>query len=236
MPGSATIRRKPVLGAVAAAACFASSAAAAAEPLVQVSRDQLCVTDGDVSATGTDGTLSVATPAMRAVVPASTRQDVEAHFVYLGATDPTVSLGSGAVREQFGLKLRAADPCNLVYAMWRFAPTPGVVVQLKSNPDAHDSQTCGNNGYRTIRPSFAVKIHAPPVGQPRRLKAEMEAGLLKVSIDGRLVWQGDVDGAPADGAVGIRSDNAQLALTLFAPIGSTPSGAPPPHCRPSGGD
>jgi hypothetical protein len=120
--------------------------------------------------------------------------------------------------------------------MWRFAPKPGVVVQLKRNPDAHDSQTCGNRGYQDVRPSFAKAVGAPGVGAAHRLKAEMEATTLKVSIDGKLVWQGDVAGAPAAGPVGIRSDNAKLALTLFAPVGSTPSGASPPHCRLSGAD
>jgi len=229
------VRWKPMLGSVGAIACFATSAGAAGDPLVQVSRDQLCVTDGEVS-TDTNGALSVAAPAMRAVVPAASRQDVEARFAYLGPTDQTVALGSGAIREQFGLKLRAVDPCNLVYAMWRFAPKAGVVVQLKRNPDAHDSQACGNNGYQDVYPSFSRAVAAPGVGRRHRLKAEMEASTLKVSVDGKLVWRGEVAGAPADGPVGIRSDNAKLALILFAPLGSSPIGAAPPHCRPSGAD
>jgi hypothetical protein len=223
------------LASVGALACLASSAVGAGDPLAPVSRDQLCVTDGEVAA-GAGGKLAITTPAVRAVVPGSSRQDVEARFTFLGPTDQTATLGSGAVREQFGLKLRAADPCNLVYAMWRFAPKPGVVVQLKTNPDAHDSRTCGNRGYQDVRPSLTQAVAAPGVGKPHRLKAEMEASTLKVSIDGKLVWQGEVDGAPPAGSVGIRSDNVKLSLRLFAPTASTPSGAPPPHCRPSGGD
>jgi hypothetical protein len=229
------LRWKSAATLLGALASFATSAAATGDPLVQVGRDQLCVTDGEVTG-GANGGLSVTTPAMRAVVPSASRQDVEARFSFLGPTDQTVALGSGAVREQFGLKLRAADPCNLVYAMWRFAPKQGVVVQLKSNPGAHDSQACGNNGYQDIRPIFTRAVAAPGVGKRHRLKAEMEATTLKVSIDGKLVWQGEVKGAPTGGPVGVRSDNAKLTLTLFAPIGAPPSGAPPPHCRPSGGD
>lgn len=228
------LRWKQASGAAGALACLASGAAAASNPLAQVGRDQLCVTDGDISA-GAAGGLSVTTPAMRAVVPTASRQDVEARFTFLGPTDQTAALGSGAVREQFGLKLRAADPCNLVYAMWRFTPKAGVVVQLKSNPGEHDSQTCGNRGYRDVRPGFSKSVDAPDVGTSHRLKGEMEASTLKVSVDGKLVWQGVVEGAPASGPVGIRSDNAKLSLTLFAPIGAASSGAPP-HCRPSGGD
>ncbi len=224
---------KPALGSVALA-CVASGAAAASDPLVEVGRDQLCVTDGEVTVDAGGG-LSVATSAVRAVVPASSRQDVEARFAFLGPTDETAALGSGAVREQFGLKLRAADPCNLVYAMWRFTPKPGVVVQLKTNPGEHDSHACGNRGYHDIRATFARPVRAPELGKTYRLKAEMEARALRVSIDGKLVWQGDVQGAPDGGPVGIRSDNARLSLTLFAPVGSTPAKASP-HCRPSGGD
>jgi hypothetical protein len=122
--------------------------------------------------------------------------------------------------------------------MWRFAPTPGMVVQVKSNPGQHDSQTCHNNGYREIRPSFAQPVAAPTVGRTYRLKAEMEASTLKVSLDGAVVWQGDLgsDAPPDAGSVGVRSDNAKLSLLLFAPIGAAPSGAPPPHCVRSGGD
>jgi len=226
-----------LFGSIAALMGAASFANAAGDPLVKVGADQLCVTDGAASA-GPGDVLSVATPAMRAVVPASSRQDIEARFAFLGPTDQTAALGSGAVREQFGLKLRAADPCNLVYAMWRFAPTPGVVVQLKRNPGQHNSQTCHNNGYREITPSFAEPVAAPALGRTYRLRAEMEASTLKVSVDGRVVWQGDLgaDALPEGGAVGIRSDNAKLSLTLFAPVGAAPSGAPPPHCVRSGDD
>ena len=220
-----------VLGSVGAMVSVAF-VAVAADPLGKVGRDQLCVTDGDIAA-GPGDTLSVTTPAMRAVVPASSRQDVEVRFAFLGPTDRTVALGSGAVREQFGLKLRAADPCNLVYAMWRFAPKPGVVVQLKRNPGASDSQTCRNHGYSDVKPSFARAMGAPDVGRTYWLRAEMEARTLKVSLDGDVVWQGDVDDAPPGGPVGVRSDNAKLAMTLFAPIGPATAGAPP-HCRGGG--
>jgi hypothetical protein len=231
------MRRGLLLGSFAALSCFVGRAESAGNPLVKVSQDQLCVTEGQVSTTAR-GMLSISAPAMRAVVPASSRQDVEARFAYLGPTDQTVALGSGALREQFGLKLRAADPCNLVYAMWRFAPAPGVVVQVKSNPAQHESQTCHNSGYGDVRPSFARKIDAPVVGRTYRLKAEMESSTLAVKIDGSLVWQGRLDSrAVADaGPVGVRSDNAKLSLTLFAPIGATPANAAPVHCEPSGED
>jgi hypothetical protein len=53
-----------------------------------------------------------------------TPQAVEARLTYLGHTRDVARLGSGAMREQFGLKLRAHDACNLVYAMWRIGGLP----------------------------------------------------------------------------------------------------------------
>jgi hypothetical protein len=232
----AKMRWRNVCGPIIVLICSASFAEAAGDPLVKLGADQLCVTEGGVSA-GPGDALSVTTPAMRAVVPGSSRQDVEARFAFLGPTDQTMALGSGAIREQFGLKLRAADPCNLVYAMWRFAPTPGVVVQLKSNPGQHTSQACHNNGYREIKPSSARPVAAPTLGRTYRLRAEMEASTLKITVDGSVVWQGDLGSdAPGAGSVGMRSDNAKLSLTLFAPLGSAPSGGPPPHCVQGVGD
>jgi hypothetical protein len=231
------IRSAHVLGVIGAFACVAACGGSKSDPLARVGRGQLCVTDGEITEAA-GGQLSVTTPAMRAVVPASSRPDVEARFAFLGPTDQTVALGSGAVRQQFGLKLRAADPCNLVYAMWRFAPKAGVVVQVKSNPGEHDSQTCKNHGYRDIAPNSVRTVDAPAIGRTYLLRAEMERSTLSVSIDGKVVWQGDVgsDAVALEGPVGVRSDNAKLSLALFAPVGSAPSGAPPPHCRPEGED
>ena len=68
-----------------------------------------------------------------------TVQDAEARFKYLGPTSQEARLGSGESRRQFGLRLRAQDPCNLVYAMWRIEPEPMLVVSVKRNPGMHSS-------------------------------------------------------------------------------------------------
>jgi len=55
---------------------------------------------------------------------------------------PTQSaLGSGAVRVQFGLKLHAADPCNLVYVMCVSSRNQKLVVSVKSNPAQHRARS-----------------------------------------------------------------------------------------------
>lgn len=191
---------------------------AASEPkLRSVSRADLCVTEGSIEELPGDR-LSVNVPKMRAYLNASTPQIVEARFVYLGSTGNDARLGSGELRRQFGLKLRAQDACNLVYAMWRIEPESKLVVSVKSNPGQHSSAQCGNRGYRNIKPSHSKPVPIPRSGSAHTLRAEMNGAEMKVFADGSLVWQGSV-GAEAlrfEGPIGIRSDNAHLQIELRA--------------------
>ena len=111
-------------------------------------------------------------------------QEIEARFVYLGPTAETAPLRSGAIRRQFGLKLRAADGCNLIYAMWRFAPEPALVVSVKSNFGLHTSRACGAAGYRNVTPRRQRPVEAPEIGVPHRLAAALDGEALRVRIDG----------------------------------------------------
>jgi hypothetical protein len=104
-----------------------------------VSRANLCVTEGTIEQMP-GGRLSVSVPKMRAYLNALTPQIAEARFTYLGSTGNEARLGSGELRRQFGLKLRAQDACNLVYAMWRMEPESKLVVSIKSNPGQHTSR------------------------------------------------------------------------------------------------
>ena len=110
-----------------------------------ISRDRLCVTEGTIASMEGD-LLAVDAPKMRAYVNAWTSQEVVVRFTFLGPSKEQSPLGSGAMRRQFGLKLRAANPCNLVYAMWRFEPESRIVVSLKKNPGQTTSAECGNRG------------------------------------------------------------------------------------------
>jgi hypothetical protein len=208
----------------------------------QVSRPMLCVTEGRVEALSHDR-LAVSTSKMRAVVIPPTTASIAARFTYLGETTPVSRLQSGELREQFGLKLRAENACNLVYVMWRIAPKPGLVVSVKSNPGLTRSRQCGNGGYRTVKPSLESPVPAPRPGETHSLSAALSGSILRVWTDGargstgdlappddgargasggrlKLVWEGDL--APLalapDSPVGMRSDNARLKLEIFATL------------------
>jgi hypothetical protein len=159
---------------------------------------------------------------MRAYVNAWTSQAIEAHFTYLGVSAEESRLGSGETRQQFGLKLRAQNACNLVYAMWRIEPESRpesrIVVSVKRNPAESKSSECGNRGYQNIKPRHTATV--PPVkpGDSHDLSAQMDGEELHVLVDGVEVWEGSV-GPQAHGLtgpVGIRSDNVQLAFDLKA--------------------
>jgi len=203
---------------------------------MSVARATLCVTEGTIEELPRER-LSVSVSKMRAYLNAFTPQLIEAHFTYLGPTGDEARLGSGELRRQFGLKLRAQDACNLVYAMWRIEPESKLVVSVKSNPGQHTSAQCGNRGYRNIKPRRSTPVPALRSGDPHTLRAEMNGAEMKVFADNSLVWEGSVgpDALGFDGPVGIRSDNARLQIELRA---SQPLRAQPGQalgCR-SGGE
>ena len=190
-----------------------------------VGRENLCVTEGAIDK-GANARLSVNVPKMRAYVNTGTAPAVEARFTYLGPTAEESRLGSGQARRQFGLKLRAQDPCNLVYAMWRIEPESKLVVSVKRNPTEHTSAECRNGGYQNIKPRRFSPVPLLRPGESHTLRAEIAGEELRVFADDREVWEGSVgaDAASLEGPVGIRSDNARIELDLTARrIGRSPS-------------
>ncbi len=185
--------------------------------LLPYSRAYLCVTEGTIAELPGDR-LAVNVPKMRAYLNVPTWQIVEARFTYLGVTPTEARLASGELRLQFGLKLRAQDACNLIYAMWRIEPESKLMVSIKSNPGEHASSQCGNHGYRNVKPHRSTPIPALRAGDAHSLRAEMNGAELKVFIDHATVWEGSVgsDALVFDGPIGIRSDNARLQIELRA--------------------
>jgi hypothetical protein len=175
----------------------------------------LCVTEGAIEKAA-DNRLAVKAPKMRAYVNAWTGQSIEARFTYLGPTSKEEALGSDEMRRQFGFKLHAQDACNLVYAIWRISPVGKLVVSVKRNPNAHTSAECGNRGYENIKPRKSSPVPGLRPGDSHILRAEMKKEELRVFVDDREVWEGNVgaDAAALAGRVGIRSDNARLELNL----------------------
>jgi hypothetical protein len=206
-------------------------AALAQTPLLATSAD-LCVTEGAV-AESTRGQLTVTAPAMRAFAKLRIADAAETRFSYLGPSAIQSHLGSGAVREQFGLKLRAQDPCNLLYVMWRIAPGSRLVVQVKSNPAQHASARCSNHGYQTIKPRRAGQLPQLVPGEAHTLRARIQSHELRVWVDGGPMWQGEIGpyGAELAGPVGIRSDNVQIAFSLLVGPGPELAPAQTPVCR-----
>jgi hypothetical protein len=217
----------PTLALLTAVVLGANSFPAAAENWFTVDRGSLCVTEGTIEK-ATGDRLSVDTPEMRAYVNAHTSQSIEARFTYRGPTQKESALGSGEQRRQFGLKLRAHDPCNLVYAMWRIDPESKLVVSVKRNPTQQTSSECSNHGYQNVKPRKAAEVPHLRPGDTHTLRAEMNKEELRVFVDDHQVWEGEVgpEAANLEGPIGIRSDNASLEFTLKA---AEPTGTHPDH-------
>jgi hypothetical protein len=202
----------------------------AAEPVTGTSAllSELCVTDGSLEDAG-NGRLRVTVPQMRAVLVRPPTDAAQLSFIYLGPTVTRKALGSGTTRVQFGLKVRAEDPCNLLYVMWRVEPEFQLVVSVKSNPGQHLSSECGNHGYRNLKADSRGSLPALASGDPHRLSAEIHGRSLEVFADGRRVWQGRLDSTAAAfrGPVGVRSDNARLEFTLASGAPVAAPAAPP---------
>lgn len=205
--------------ALAAAGCArARAGAAAGAELRTISRGELRVTLGEI-APGEEGRLLIEGPKVRAVLAHPGAQAAELRFRYLGPSAGTAPLASGELRRQIGLKLRAQDGCNLVYAMWRIEPQPGLVVSVKRNPGQSRSRECGAGGYRTLRPEQQGTLPALVPGEEHRLAARIEGEELTVEVDGALAWRGRLgrEALGLEGPVGLRSDNGRFELELRAP-------------------
>lgn len=212
-----------------------ATAPAAAPPLAPpgelspVAPAGLCLTRGARSFDG--DALAIDEPTVRAVAPASHGDAAALHFTYGGDTAEQTALASGQVRRQLGLKLRAADGCNLIYVMWRLNPAPQIEVSTKVNAGAHGHDDCGTRGYAKLRPQRAEPPPPLVAGDAHTLTAEIDDGILIARADGRVVWRGPLDdrALALRGPAGLRTDNVRLTATLHAAAGA---GAPPaiPGC------
>jgi hypothetical protein len=231
-----TIRRvttKPTLLVASLAASLCSSAALAARvtylaapaaqraipsaPWLRVDRGKLCVTNGVISALA-DGRLAIDTPSSRAVVRAGPAQSAEIRFRYLGPSASAKPLASGELRRQIGVKLRAQDTCNLLYAMWHIEPDSRIAVSVKRNAGKHTHEECGAGGYLNIKPRTSLALPRIQPGESHTLRAELHGTDLTLVADGRTVWEGSVGNVIAEfnGPVGLRTDNARFELQYYA--------------------
>ncbi len=208
------------LAAVAIALLSVPAAAPAWTPVPQRALD---VTSGAIE-TLPSGQLLTRGGEMRAVQRDHGRhaRSARLRFRYRGPSDETIPLGSGQVRRQVGIKLRADDPCNLLYVMWREFPEHAIVVSVKRNPGQSTSAQCGNRGYTDVArvalgTSPSVADHATHLLVARtRPHPDGTMGLVVVA-DGRTVVQRRIAAALAGtlrGPIGVRSDNGVYRFSL----------------------
>jgi len=192
----------------------------------------LCVTRGALLS---GGQVNAAT--FRAVAAGTSGDDVGLEFVYEArATDP-LALASGQVRRQLGLKLRAADGCNLVYVMWRLDPRPQLEVSTKINPGSRTHAQCGVRGYQKLSPSYESRIPALVRGGRHWMYAQIVGDDLFAWVNGELAWRGSMpqEARYIAGPAGVRSDNvAYRMITMWGTPGQT--GADMPRCLVDGED
>jgi hypothetical protein len=183
----------------------------------QVRPGDFNVTDGKIQGAARHR-LQVSTKEMRATLRFTTEQSVTVKFTYLGPTKEVARLGSGEVRSQFGIKLRAHDDCNIVYVMWHFAPDQKIAVSIKRNPGKSTHAQCLDHGYiNNIQPRISDVPQPVEPNQPHVLTASMSGSDLTVTADNKLVWWGDLGPVALafSGPVGLRSDNARVVFDFL---------------------
>jgi hypothetical protein len=202
--------------------------------VVKVADGDLCVTHGAIDVVKHH--LAIKDASTRAVAAGSSGDAAKLWFTYQGPTDETSKLASGDVRRQLGLKLRAADGCNLVYVIWRIEPKAELVVQTKHNPGKRTHDECGAEGYTRVKAEASVKAPAIKVGSKHELQVEAEDDTLYVWADSKLVWWGKLgDAGELTGLAGIRTDNVEVKADLWVEASDHAADAPA-TCGDGGGD
>ncbi len=141
----------------------------------------------------------------------------ELAFTFVGAVARPTPLASGELRHQLGLKLRAANTCNVIYVMWRVAGGQ-LAVSVKLNPGARTHTDCGARGYADLAPALARAVPALALGARHVLAARIEGDALVATADGDEVWRGGLPAAAAAlvGPIGLRTDNVMLDAVELA--------------------
>lgn len=188
-----------------------------------IAKEALCVTKG-AARIGE----RVTQPTMRAFAQGTAGDAASLTFTYRGETEHARALASGQERRQLGLKLRAANGCNLVYVMWRLDPKPKLDISLKYNPGMATHKQCGAGGYQKVKPLEQRAVPPLVVGETHTLRAEIDGDTLTAWIDDQPSWRGTLPDHARElsGPAGLRSDNLAFDLVAFsAPRGSATSNA-----------
>jgi len=186
-------------------------------PLIPVDPADLTVTSGTITKQAST-TFAVRSGGMRAELGAEPRDAVRIDFVYLGPSRVPAPLASGELRRQIGLKLRASNTCNVVYAMWHIEPSRGIEVSVKSNPGQRLHGECGDRGYVFLKPTSARQVADVRPGERHSLEAAIIGDELRVVADDVPSWVGKLPPAAFafDGPVGLRTDNGDFDVRMAA--------------------
>ncbi len=181
--------------------------------LPSIAKESLCVTKG-AARIGE----RVTQPTMRAFAHETSGEAAALTFTYRGETEHARALASGQERRQLGLKLRAANGCNLVYVMWRLDPKPKLDISIKYNPGMATHQECGASGYTKVAPVEHIAVPPLVVGETHTLHAEIAGDQLTVWIDAQPSWRGSLPehARELSGPAGLRSDNLAFDLVAFS--------------------
>lgn len=205
-----------------------------------VDASSVCVTNGVVEKRQ-GRSFEINSPSSRAVVRGANDSRGTLRFEYLGPTANDTPLASGVIRRQLGIKLRAEDSCNVIYIMWGIEPEQGLIVSMKVNEGKVRHAECGVKGYKRLEPTMQKPIAPIKIGEPRTLLAELDGSVLKVSVDGDKVWEGETLATAARmyGYTGIRTDNVRVKFDWIADDDTSASGprargkpAPALSCKP----
>ena len=183
-----------------------------------IATDALCVTKG-AARLGE----RVTQPTLRAFARETSGDAAALTFTYRGETEHTRALASGQERRQLGLKLRAANGCNLVYVMWRLDPRPALDISVKHNPGMTTHKQCGASGYHKVKHGELIAVPPLVIGETHTLRAEIHGDELTAWIDDQPAWRGSLPDHARElsGPAGLRSDNLAFDLVAF----SAPAGA-----------
>ncbi len=223
---------KPLAVLIIVSACGSNLEASPerAPPQKLLPAGELCVSRGKAEIGA-----EVADPTTRATARGSLGDAAALEFIYRGDTAAVRELASGRARRQLGLKLRAANGCNLVYAMWRLDPSPKIEVSVKLNSGGRDHDDCGTEGYTKVKPTKHWKVPALAAGDKHTLRAAISGDDLTAWIDDRVVWRGRLPAAARrlTGPAGFRSDNLAYDLVGFSAAAGDTAVAPPPCPAPT---
>ncbi len=175
----------------------------------------------------TKGALTAAArvevPTFRAVAAGTTGDAAALQLAFRGDSARTRALASGELRRQLGIKLRAANGCNVIYVMWRLDPTPALEVSIKHNPGLRTHRECGACGYTIVAPAEHAQTPALVVGARHTLHAEIAGDVLAAWIDEQRAWVGELPASARElrGPAGVRSDNVAFDIVQLSAVATS---------------